>query len=220
MDEEVKISDKKPKKIRLDKYITGLGLVETRSKAQALIIAGQVLVNDVPSTKSGELIKTTDKVSIKERNPYVSRGGLKLKGALDFFNIDVNNKICMDIGASTGGFTDCMLQSGAKKVYAIDAGKNQIDYNLKKDPKVISYENANFRYFSLQNLKEDIEFVTIDVSFISLEKILPVLVKMIKAGTEVVALVKPQFEVSREMLKKGVVRDEIIFSNFFRTKNI
>lgn len=197
-------------KIRLDKFMVEKGLAETRTRAQALIEDGKVDVPGVPVVKPGTLVDRGTSVTITEEIPYVSRGGLKLAAALDAFPINLQNKVCMDIGASTGGFTDCMLQRGASRVYALDVGHGQLHYKLRKDPRVINTEGVNFRYFSCENLKEPIEFATIDVSFISLEKILPVASSCLVPGGEMLAMVKPQFEASPKEVKKGVVRDETL----------
>lgn len=197
-------------KTRLDIFLFEKGLVESRAKAQALIMAGMVKIGNNIETKPGKQVTQDLIVSIIEPIAYVSRGGLKLEGALKTFNISVENKICMDIGASTGGFTDCLLQHGAAKVYAVDVGHNQLHNKLKDNPKVINLEGVNFRYFSYESLKEKIEFVTIDVSFISLEKIIPIAKNCLKTGGEIIAMVKPQFEASPQEIKKGVVRDEVI----------
>jgi 23S rRNA (cytidine1920-2'-O)/16S rRNA (cytidine1409-2'-O)-methyltransferase len=200
----------KKNKVRLDKLITDRKLAETRSRAQAMLMAGEILVNGIPLTKPGTPVDELSDIEVKDRNPYVSRGGLKLEYPLEHFNIPLKNKICLDIGASTGGFTDCMLQKGAKRVFAVDVGKNQLHEKLRNDPRVINIENTNFRYFSPKSLKENIEFVTIDVSFISLEKILPVAVECLKEYGEILCLVKPQFEATARDLKKGVLRDESV----------
>lgn len=184
------------------------GLAETRAKAQALIISGSVLVDGVVRTKAGHAVRAGSSITLKERMPYVSRGGLKLESAMKSFNAPCGDKICMDIGASTGGFTDYMLKNGARKVYAVDVGRGQLHPSLKSDPRVKSIEGVNFRYFSDENLKGSIEFCTIDVSFISLERILPPAVACMKAGADLIAMVKPQFESSPADLRKGVVRDE------------
>jgi 23S rRNA (cytidine1920-2'-O)/16S rRNA (cytidine1409-2'-O)-methyltransferase len=197
-------------KTRLDVLLHERGLAESRSKAQALIMAGQVLVDGVPVTKAGTPVKPEAILSIKKTNPYVSRGGLKLEGALETLGTDVRDKVCMDVGASTGGFTDCLLQHGARKVYAVDVGHGQLHYKLRSDPRVINIEGVNFRYFSCESLKEKVEFVTIDVSFISLEKILPPVVGCLAEMGEILAMVKPQFEASPGETKKGVVRDETV----------
>ncbi|MDR1942216.1 MAG: TlyA family RNA methyltransferase [Endomicrobium sp.] len=200
--------EKRPQKQRLDAAVFEKGLTETRAKAQALILGGNVYVNGAVCYKSGEPVKSEDIIEVKNVNPYVSRGGLKLESALCALNIDVGGFICLDIGASTGGFTDCLLQKAALKVYAVDVGTKQLHYKLRKDPRVVSYENVNFRYFELSALKDPIDFATIDVSFISLDKILPAAYKSVKNGGFVLAMIKPQFELEAREIKKGVVRDE------------
>lgn len=200
--------EKKKDKKRLDVTLFEKGLAETRTKAQAFIIGGNILVNGEVQYKSGFLVSDEDIVEIKNANPYVSRGGLKLESALQALNIDVTGFICLDIGASTGGFTDCMLQKGAIKVYAVDVGSGQLHYKLRQDKRVINIENINFRYFDTDLLKDKIDFATIDVSFISLDKILPMAYKSIKEKGLVLAMIKPQFELNPAEVKKGVVRDE------------
>jgi 23S rRNA (cytidine1920-2'-O)/16S rRNA (cytidine1409-2'-O)-methyltransferase len=200
---------KNPKE-RLDKLLVDKGFAQTRNKAQAMILAGQVLVNNIPVTKAGQAVQCNSQISLKATNPYVSRGGLKLEAALKGLNIQVSGKVCMDIGASTGGFTDCLLQHGAKKVYAMDVGHHQLDMKLRSDPRVINREGINFRYFQPETLNEPIEFATIDVSFISLDKIIPIVVECLCPDGEILALVKPQFEASPAEVKKGVVRDESV----------
>ena len=192
----------------MDNLLLAKGLAETQAKAQALIISGKVLVDGQVVTKSGVPVDPDREISLKKESPYVSRGGLKLESVFSKFDISLSGKLCMDVGASTGGFTDFMLQNGAAKVYAVDVGKNLLHEKLKKDPRVVNIEETNFRYFSDESLKQHIEFVTIDVSFISLDKILPVAAQFLKAGGEMLAMVKPQFEAAPEELKKGVVRDE------------
>ena len=204
--------EEKKAKVRLDVLLFEKGLAETRTKAQAIIMSGNVLVDDTLETKPGTPVKTTAKITIKETNPYVSRGGLKLEAVLKGLSIPVKGKTCMDVGASTGGFTDCMLQHGAVKVFAVDVGHGQLHFKLRNDPRVINIEGVNFRYFSCENLKEKVEFVTIDVSFISLDKIMPVVKDCLVENGEILALVKPQFEASPAEVKKGVVRDETIRS--------
>ena len=194
----------------MDNLLLAKGLAETQAKAQALIISGKVLVDGLAVTKPGTPVDAGKEISIKKESPYVSRGGLKLESVFSKFDISLSGKLCMDVGASTGGFTDFMLQNGASKVYAVDVGKNLLHEKLKKDPRVVNIEETNFRYFSDESLKQHIEFVTIDVSFISLDKILPVAAQYLKAGGEMLAMVKPQFEAAPEELKKGVVRDETV----------
>lgn len=195
------------KKIRIDALLLEKGLCENTKLAQAIIMAGQVRVDNETITKSGALVKTDSEILILKRNPYVSRGGLKLEAAIDFFKISVQDKVCMDVGASTGGFTDCLIKHGARKVFAIDVGHNQLHERLKNDAKVVSIEGVNFRYFSPELLKQTIEFATIDVSFISLEKILPAIIKCLGRDGRILALVKPQFEVPHINTVKGVVKD-------------
>lgn len=198
-----------PKKIRLDKLLFDKGLVESREKAKALILAGEVTVNGMKADKAGMLASPDASLEILQRMPYVSRGGLKLKHAIDTFGIDVKEKIAMDIGASTGGFTDCLLQHGAKKVYAIDVGYGQIDLKLRNDARVALLEKTNIRYLDKNAVPDIIDVTTIDVSFISLLKVIPKALEFLKESGEVIALIKPQFEVERKDVRKGgVVRDE------------
>ena len=199
---------KKKDKKRLDVLIFEKGLAETRTKAQAFVIGGGVLVNGEVEYKSGRMLGEEDIIELKDVNPYVSRGGLKLESAIKALNVDVTGFICLDIGASTGGFTDCMLQKGAVKVYAVDVGTGQLHYKLRQDKRVINIENVNFRYFDDSLIKDDIDFATIDVSFISLDKILPSAYKAVKNGGCVLAMIKPQFELEPSEIRKGVVRDE------------
>ena len=195
-------------KKRLDVVLFEKGLVESRSKAQALVMAGTVSVNGKKITKAGTQVGEDDLIEIEKQNPYVSRGGLKLESVLKLFDIDFTDKVCIDIGASTGGFTDCMLQHGAKKVYAVDVGTAQLHYKLRNDKRVVNIENVNFRYFDKSLLKDDIDIITIDVSFISLDKILPLASEIIKKDGFIVAMIKPQFELEPSEINKGVVRDE------------
>lgn len=195
-------------KKRLDVLIFEKGLAESRSKAQAIVMEGIVLVNGKKETKAGTQVNENDIIEIEKQNPYVSRGGLKLESVLNLFNIDFTDKVCIDIGASTGGFTDCMLQHGAKKVYAVDVGTAQLHYKLRNDPRVVNIENVNFRYFDKSLLKDEIDIITIDVSFISLDKILPLASEIIKKDGFIVAMIKPQFELEPSEINKGVVRDE------------
>ena len=195
-------------KKRLDVLIFEKGLAESRSKAQALVMEGTVLVNGKKITKAGTPVSEDDIIEIEKQNPYVSRGGLKLESVLNLFNIDFTDKICIDIGASTGGFTDCMLQHGAKKVYAVDVGTAQLHYKLRNDKRVVNIENVNFRYFDKSLLKDNIDIITIDVSFISLDKILPLASEIISKDGFIVAMIKPQFELEPNEINKGVVRDE------------
>ena len=197
-------------KKRLDILIFEKGLAESRSKAQAMVMAGTVLVNGQKITKAGTQVNQDDLIEIEKQNPYVSRGGLKLESVLNLFDIDFTDKVCIDIGASTGGFTDCMLQHGAKKVYAVDVGTAQLHYKLRNDKRVVNIENVNFRYFDKTLLKDVIDIITIDVSFISLDKILPLASQIIKEQGIIVAMIKPQFELEPNEVKKGVVKDELL----------
>ncbi len=199
---------KKKNKKRLDVLLFEKGFAETRTKAQAFIMGGNIFINNQIQYRPGTLVGKEDSVEVKNANPYVSRGGLKLESALETLAIDIEGYICLDIGASTGGFTDCMLQKGAIKVYAVDVGAGQLHYKLRQDKRVINIENVNFRYFDVSFLKENIDFATIDVSFISLDKILPVAYRSVSENGFVLAMVKPQFELEPSGIKKGVVRDE------------
>lgn len=200
------MADKK----RLDAAVFELGLCDSRSKATALIMSGSVYVNGQKETKAGYSVKPTDKIELKGKQmPYVSRGGYKLEKAMKSFPITLTDCICMDIGASTGGFTDCMLQNGAKKVYSIDVGYGQLAWKLRTDERVVNLERTNFRYLTKETVSDEIDFASIDVSFISLKLILPVLFEFLKNGGKCVALIKPQFEAGRDKVgKKGVVREK------------
>lgn len=194
---------------RLDEAVVRLGLAPTRSRAKAMIMAGDVLVQNLPMLQAGYLIKPDDAISLKEKPRFVSRGGEKMDHALDEFGIAVEGAVCADLGASTGGFTDCLLQRGAQRVYAVDVGYGQIDQKLRDDERVIVMERINARY--LEELPELIDLVVIDVSFISLSLILPVAKRVLTADGNCVPLVKPQFEAGRgEVGKGGVVRDPTI----------
>lgn len=196
-------------KLRLDKYLTEHKGISSGEKSRALIMEGKVFVNGQRALKAGMTVSPTDEIEIRgEKLKYVSRGGLKLEKAINSFKIDLQDKICMDIGASTGGFTDCMLQNGAKKVYAIDVGYGQLDWNLRNNNKVVNLERQNFRYLEKEQCEDEIDFASVDVSFISLEIIIPVLCNFLKDGGEAVCLIKPQFEAGREKVgKNGVVRE-------------
>ena len=196
-------------KKRLDTVVVDLGFAETRSKASAIIMSGEIFVNGQKETKAGYAAKDTDKIEFKgKKMPFVSRGGYKLEKAMNTFPITLENCICMDIGASTGGFTDCMLQCGASKVYAIDVGYGQLAWKLRTDERVVNLERTNFRYLTKETVTDEIDFASIDVSFISLKKILPVLFDFLKDSGKTVALIKPQFEAGKDKVgKKGVVRD-------------
>ena len=196
-------------KIRLDQYLVQNSLVQSRERAKALIMAGVVFVNEQKVDKAGETVPDGAKVEVRGKDiGYVSRGGLKLEKAMKAFPVSPNGKVCMDIGASTGGFTDCMLQNGAKKVYAVDVGYGQLAWSLRTDERVVNMERTNIRNVELEMLAEPIEFFSVDVSFISLFHIFPVAQRISVPGATGVCLVKPQFEAGREKVgKHGVVRE-------------
>jgi len=198
------------KRERLDKLLVEKGLVKSRERAKALIMAGKVLVDGKVVDKAGAQVPAEAKLEVKgEDIPYVSRGGLKLETALKEFGLKVDGFTCLDVGASTGGFTDCLLKHGAKKVYAVDVGKGQLDWKLRSDPRVISIEGFNARYLTEKEVPEKVDLVVSDVSFISLTKILPVVKKFLKPEGKIVALIKPQFELTKREVDrgKGVVRE-------------
>lgn len=199
----------KPKKIRLDSLLVERGLTESRKQAQALILSGVVLVDDRPEDKAGTLLSAAAEVRIRgAANPYVSRGGLKLRGALDFFGISVIGLTALDIGASTGGFTDCLLQAGAAKVYAVDVGYGLLAWKLREDPRVVTIERTNIRHYDGAGIADGVDLVVLDASFISLRLIIPPVLRLIKDGALLIALIKPQFEVEKgEVGNRGVVRD-------------
>src|SRR3989454_7665130 len=199
----------KPAKMRLDRLLVERGVADSRQKAQALIVAGQVLVDDQKVEKCGAAVSSDAPVRLLGEPPrYVGRGGLKLEGALVHFQIDVTGRVCLDVGASTGGFTDCLLQHGASRVIAVDVGTNQLDWKLRQDPRVVSLEKTNARYLTFEQVKTLVDFITVDVSFISSTLILPALPSMLKNEAEALVLVKPQFEVGRDQVgKSGIVRD-------------
>lgn len=203
---------KTPPKVRLDKLLVERGVTATRERAKALIMSGVVLVEDHPVDKAGVLVASDATITVKGNdNPYVSRGGLKLKGALSEFAISVKDYVAFDVGVSTGGFTDCLLQEGARKIYAIDVGYGQLAWKLRQDERVILFERTNIRYFSGEGIVDDIDIVTVDVSFISLKLVLPVVVDLVGEGCRILALIKPQFEAGKEEVgKKGVVRDPAV----------
>ncbi len=202
----------KVQKKRLDVLVVERGLAETRAKAQALIIAGQVVVGDQRGDKPGAQVPEDAELRLKgEVLRYVSRGGLKLEKALDQFAISPAGLVCADIGASTGGFTDCLLQRGAVKVHAIDVGHAQLHEKLRQDPRVVSREGVNARYLSREELPEDVKLMVIDVSFISLRQVLPGIAPYLLPGGTLVALVKPQFEAGKDHVEKGgVVKDPAV----------
>ncbi len=197
-------------KERLDVLLVKKGFYPSRERAKASIMAGIVYVDGQKSDKAGNMIDENAEIFVKETIcPYVSRGGLKLEKSMKCWNIDLKDAVCMDIGASTGGFTDCMLQNGARKVYAVDVGYGQLDYKLRIDPRVVNMEKCNIRYLDFSLIEDPIDFISIDVSFISLKLVFPVALKLLSEGGSLVCLVKPQFEAGREQVgKKGIVRDK------------
>lgn len=205
-----KIDKRAPIKKRLDMVLVERGLAETRTKARALIMAGGVYVDGVKTDKAGALVKEGSGVAVRDTSlKYVSRGGLKLEAALKEFGIDPTGETAVDIGASTGGFTDCLLRSGAAKVYAIDVGYGQLDWKLRQDPRVVVREKLNARYIKPEDTGEPADIVVIDVSFISLTMIIPPALALLRPGGVLLALIKPQFEVGKgEVGKGGIVRDE------------
>jgi 23S rRNA (cytidine1920-2'-O)/16S rRNA (cytidine1409-2'-O)-methyltransferase len=200
------------KKERLDKLLVDRKIVETREKAKRYVMANLVIVDGEKINKAGTRCNIDSKIIIeKGDNQYVSRGGLKLEKALQEFNLLVKDMIVIDVGASTGGFTDCLLQHGAKKVYCIDVGYGQLDWTLRNDDRIVNMEKTNIRYLAEDNLEIKFDLATVDVSFISLSKVLPVIEGLLKPEGKVIALVKPQFEAGREKVKKGgIVNDPII----------
>jgi 23S rRNA (cytidine1920-2'-O)/16S rRNA (cytidine1409-2'-O)-methyltransferase len=198
-------------RVRLDQLVVTRGLAPSRERARALVIAGQISVDGASITKAGTQVEeSADVAIITPDHPYVGRGGLKLAHALDTFHIAVTGRQCLDIGASTGGFTDVMLQRGAAPVVALDVGHGQLDWRLRNDPRVVVIEHMNARRLTLDALPARVDLVTIDVSFISLSKILPVVPPLLDDGADVVALVKPQFEAGRSEVRKGIIRDPAV----------
>ena len=195
-------------KERLDLLLVELGYFQSRERAKASIMAGIVFVDGLRCDKPGTAISKDSHILVKENLcPYVSRGGLKLEKALKTFNIDLNDSICVDIGASTGGFTDCMLQNGARKVYCIDVGRGQLDWKLRNDPRITNMEKVNIRHLNLDLILEKIDFISIDVSFISLKLVLPIAKKMLTDMGQIICLVKPQFEAGRDQVGNGIIRN-------------
>jgi len=213
------------RKERLDKFLVEKGIVQSRERARALILAGRVAVEGRTIDKPGTQIEREAKLQLRgEDQPYVSRGGIKLEGAFDAFKIDPKGMVVMDVGASTGGFTDCVLQRGAKKVYAVDVGYGQLAWKLQKDTRVVNLERRNIRYLKREEVEEEMDLILIDTSFISIEKFLSHLLQFLKKEGIILGLIKPQFEVGKgEVGKGGVVRDAILhqkvierISNFSR----
>lgn len=207
-------------KQRLDMIIVQKGLAPSREKAKAMIMSGIVYVNGQKEDKAGSTFDEKAAETVEVRGTtlrYVSRGGLKLEKAMQCFDLDLDGKVCMDVGASTGGFTDCMLQNGAAKVFSIDVGRGQLDWKLRNDPRVVCMEKTNIRYVTREQIQEPVEFASIDVAFISLTKVLTPVKQLLTEEGQVVALIKPQFEAGREQVgKKGVVRDKTVHLDVIR----
>jgi len=198
-------------KVRVDQLLVERGLAESREKAQALIIAGQVLVNGQKAVKPGHSVGAEARVEVLERMPYVSRGGYKLAGALDQWALDVTGWNCLDVGASTGGFTDCLLQRGAAKVWAVDVGHGQIDWKLRNNPRVVVREGVNARFLAVTDFAEKFDLAVCDASFISLTLLIPAITPLLTERGGMILLVKPQFEVERGQVGKGgIVRDAVL----------
>jgi 23S rRNA (cytidine1920-2'-O)/16S rRNA (cytidine1409-2'-O)-methyltransferase len=197
------------KKQRLDRLLVEKGIAPSRQRAQAMIMSGKVLVNNRPVDKAGFLVGQNDGIELKGKDiPYVSRGGLKLEGALQSFELSPAGFVCLDVGASTGGFTDCLLQNGAARVYAVDVGYGQLAWKLRQDPRVAVIERTNIRHMQTDAIPESVDLATIDVSFISLKIVVPAVAGFLKNGARILALIKPQFEVGKDQVGKGgVVRD-------------
>jgi 23S rRNA (cytidine1920-2'-O)/16S rRNA (cytidine1409-2'-O)-methyltransferase len=198
-------------RVRLDTQLVVHGLAPSREKAKRLILAGAVRVNGQVAAKPSDLVEETAQLEVAAAEKYVSRGGHKLEAALDSFGVSCQNAVCVDIGASTGGFTDCLLQRGARRVHAVDVGKGQLYWRLRQDTRVTVHDELNARNLRLADIGETAEIVTIDVSFISLTKVLPAAAGLLKSGGTLIALIKPQFEAGRKFVKKGgVVRDSAV----------
>ncbi|MFA5902425.1 MAG: TlyA family RNA methyltransferase [Desulfobacula sp.] len=208
MTEKINKGDKN--KTRLDSLIIDRGLVKSRHRARAIIMAGKVLIDDRPIDKPGTLVSTQASIILKEdNNPFVSRGGLKLEKALQTIPVSVKGLTCLDIGASTGGFTDCLIQYGASKVYAVDVGYGQFDWTLRQDSRIVVIERTNIRYMPYEMINEKVDLIVADTSFISLKIVIPSAEKFMKEDTLILALIKPQFEAGKKNLGKGgVVKDE------------
>ena len=198
-------------RVRLDQLVVERGLAPSRERARALILAGQVTVDDRPATKAGTPVDDQATVSLlTPDHPYAGRGGIKLAHALDTFHIEVRGRECLDVGASTGGFTDVLLQRGAGRVVALDVGHGQLDWKIRNDERVVVIERFNARHLTIGDLPSAVDLVTIDVSFISLRQILPAVTPVLRPGADVVALVKPQFEAGRTEVRKGIIRDAAV----------
>jgi len=216
-------------KQRLDRLLVARGVAPSRQRAQAMIMAGKILVNSRPADKAGILVAQDDCIELKGKDiPYVSRGGLKLEAVLQALALDINGWICLDVGASTGGFTDCLLQKGAARVYAVDVGYGQLAWKLRQDPRVVVIERTNIRHLPAEAVVEPVDLATIDVSFISLKIVVPAVTAFLNKDARILALIKPQFEVGKNQVGKGgVVRDETLhsrviqdLSSFFQESDI
>ena len=215
-----------PKKHRLDLIVVEKGMAKSRQRAQAIIMAGKVYVNERPVDKPGFFVSPEDCVELKGTDiPYVSRGGLKLEAALHELRLDVAGSICIDVGASTGGFTDCLLQHGAERVYAVDVGYGQLAWKLRQDPRVIVIERTNVRYMTADAIPAPVDLISVDVSFISLKIVVPAIIQFLKSDASILGLIKPQFEVGKRQVGKGGVvkqpelHQQVIkdLSDFFET---
>ena len=205
-------------RVRLDTQLVANGLAESREKAQRFILAGAVRVNGQLARKPSDLVEEEALLAVDARDQYASRGGHKLAAALDAFGVPCAGLVCADLGASTGGFTDCLLQRGAARVHAVDVGKGQLDWRLRQDARVVVHDEINARYLTPVALGEQVDLVTVDVSFISLTKVLPAAAALLKAGGRIVALIKPQFEAGKKLVKKGgVVRDSRVHEAVTKT---
>jgi 23S rRNA (cytidine1920-2'-O)/16S rRNA (cytidine1409-2'-O)-methyltransferase len=205
-------------KKRLDIALCEQELAQSRERARSLIMAGKVLVNDRVQDKPGYLVANKDSLALKETDiPFVSRGGIKLEAALTAFGINVNECTCLDVGASTGGFTDCLLKRGAIKVFAVDVGYGQLAWTLRQDPRVVPVERTNIRYMSSEVITSPVDFITVDVSFISLKIVVPAILKFMKNNAGIIALIKPQFEVGKGRVGKGgVVKDTLLHNEVIK----
>lgn len=213
------MKDRKEKKERLDVLLVQRGLAPSREKAKAVIMAGEVFVDNQREDKAGQTFPVSVQIEVRgKKMKYVSRGGYKLERAMEVFPIHLTDALCMDVGSSTGGFTDCMLQNGARYVYAIDVGTNQLAWSLRQDERVCSMEKTNIRYVTPEDIGESVDFVSIDVAFISLTKVLTPVKALMKENAQIVCLIKPQFEAGREQVgKKGVVRDRKVHEDVIQT---
>ena len=206
------------RKIRLDLFLVKAGIIQSRDRAQAMIMSGKVTVNGRTIDKPGTQVLPEDDIALKgDDHPYVSRGGLKLEGALRILDVDIAGFVCLDVGASTGGFTDCLLQHGAGRVFAIDVGYGQLAWKLRQDPRVVVIERKNIRHLPFEALSQFVDLITVDVSFISLKKVIPEILKFMQKDTRILALIKPQFEVGKGKVgNKGVVRDPALHADVIK----